>query len=242
MTMFPISDQPRPGRGIAIVTAALVIINVLAFLYELSLAEGVENFIRTYGAVPREILTGQDIPPAGPNPLWLQLLTSMFLHGGWLHIIGNMAYLRVFGDDIEDVLGPVLYLLFYLGAGIIASLVHIFISGPGSTIPSVGASGAIAGVMGAYLVLFPGRQVHVLLPTYGFRTGLISAVALLGFWFVLQFLTGIAALTESTAEAGGVAVWAHIGGFVAGALVGLLLRGRARPQRQLYARHLPSPR
>jgi len=104
--MFPISDQPRPGRGIAIVTVALIIINVLAFLYELSLGAGVENFILTYGAVPKEILTGQDIPPAGPDPIWLQLLTSMFLHGGWLHIIGNMAYLRVFGDDIEDVLGP----------------------------------------------------------------------------------------------------------------------------------------
>ena len=131
------------------------------------------------------------------------------------------------------MLGPVFYLLFYLGTGIIASLVHIFISGPDSTIPSVGAS---EGVMGGYLVLFPGQQVHVLLPDYGFRTGRMSAVALLGFWFVLQFLTGIAALTENTAETGGVAVWAHIGGFVAGAFIGFLLRGRTGPQRQVYAR------
>jgi len=112
----------------------------------------------------------------------------------------------------------------------------IIISGPDSSIPSVGASGAIAGVMGAYLVLFPGQQVHVLLPGYGLRTGRMSAVALLGFWFVLQFLTGIAALTENTAETGGVAVWAHIGGFVAGAFIGFLLRGRTGPQRQVYAR------
>ncbi len=158
----------------------------------------------------------------------LQLLTSMFLHGGWLHIIGNMAYLRVFGDDIEEVLGGFMYLLFYLGAGIVASLTHIFLSGPESTIPAVGASGAIAGVMGAYLVLFPGRQVHVLLPSVGFRTGRVSATMLLGFWFVLQFLIGITALTEQPAEAGGVAVWAHIGGFVAGAAVGSLLRGGMR--------------
>lgn len=234
--MFPLSDEPRHGRGPAIVTWAIIIINVLAFLYELSLGAGVDSFIMTYGAVPREILTGQDVPPPGPSPLWIQLLTSMFLHGGWLHIISNMAYLRVFGDDIEDALGASFYLLFYLGTGIIASLTHIFLSGPGSTIPSVGASGAIAGVLGAYLVLFPGRQIHVLFPSYCFATGRVSALVMLGLWFITQFFLGITALTEDTAQTGGVAVWAHIGGFVAGAAIGLLLRGRAGPQRQVYAR------
>ena len=183
----------------------------------------------TYGAVPREILTGQDIPPAGPTPVYLQLLTSMFIHGGWLHILSNMAYLRVFGDDIEHALGKIPYILFYLGTGLVASLTHIFLAGPNDTIPSVGASGAIAGVLGAYLVMFPQRQVHVLVPGAAFRTGRVSALVMLGLWFVMQFLSGIAALSGGTAQTGGVAVWAHIGGFVAGALVGLFMRGRAGP-------------
>jgi membrane associated rhomboid family serine protease len=222
--MFPLNDESRPNRGIAFVTVGIIVLNVLVFLFELSLGGQVENFIRTYGAVPRELLTGQDVPPPGPSPLWIQLLTSMFLHGGWLHLIGNMAYLRVFGDDIEDALGSGLYVLFYLGTGLAASLTHIFLSGPGDTIPSVGASGAISGVLGAYLLLFPRRTVHVLLPGMYFTTARVSAVVMLGLWFVLQFFDGIAALTAGTAQTGEVAVWAHIGGFVAGAVVGLALR------------------
>src|SRR6266542_2603255 len=103
--MIPIGDEDRPGRSLAIVTLAIIALNVVIFLFQVSLGAGVENFIRTYGAVPKEILTGQDVPPPGPSPLWIQLFTSMFLHGGWLHLIGNMAFLRVFGDDIEDALG-----------------------------------------------------------------------------------------------------------------------------------------
>ncbi len=231
--MFPISDQERSGRGLALITLGIIVLNVVIFLFEVSLGAGVESLIRTYGAVPKEILTGQDVPPPGPSPLWIQLLTSMFLHGGWLHLIGNMAYLRVFGDDIEDVLGRSRYLIFYLGTGIIASLVHIYVSGPGDTTPSVGASGAIAGVLGAYIVLFPGRQVEILVPSY-LATTRVSALVMLGFWFLLQFLSGVAALTGGTAETEGVAVWAHIGGFVAGAVIGMFLRGRgmtsARPR------------
>ncbi len=123
--MFPISDEDQAGRRhLPYVTWAILIINVLVFLYEVMLGTGLPQLISTYGAVPREILTGQDLPPPGPYPLYLQLLTSMFLHGGWLHLIGNMAYLRVFGDDMEDALGPAFYLLFYLGAGLVASLVR----------------------------------------------------------------------------------------------------------------------
>lgn len=228
--MFPISDEDRPGRGMAIITIGLIAINVLVFLYEFSLGDAVETLIRTYGAVPHEILTGQDIAPPGPSPLWIQLFTSMFLHGGWLHLIGNMAYLRVFGDDIEDALGSLLYIVFYLGCGIVASLTHIILSGPADITPSVGASGAIAGVMGAYLLLYPNRRIHVLLPSVGFRTGQMTALALLGFWFVMQFFNGVAALTTDTAQTGGVAVWAHVGGFIAGAAVGLLLRALGRRQ------------
>lgn len=223
--MIPIGDDPRSGRGLAFITIGLIVINVVVFLFELSLGSNLDAFLSTYGAVPREILTGQDIAPPGPTPVYLQLLTSMFLHGGWLHIIGNMAYLRVFGDDIEDVLGHVGYLLFYLGTGLVASMTHILLSGPGSTIPSVGASGAIAGVLGAYIVLFPQRKVHVLIPNLYFSTARVSALLMLGIWFALQFFSGLTALSGDTAETGGVAVWAHIGGFVAGALVGLLLRG-----------------
>ncbi len=222
--MFPIRDEERPGGRPAFVTWAIIIVCVLVFLYEFMLGSRVDNLIMLYGAVPREILTGQDVPPPGPYPFYIQLLTSMFLHGGWLHLIGNMAYLRVFGDDIEETFGPAMYLLFYLGTGVIASLTHIFLAGPGSTVPSVGASGAIAGVLGAYLVLFPQRRIQVLVPSYGFRMGRVSAVVMLGMWFVLQFLSGLTALTGNTAESGGVAVWAHVGGFVAGAAIALLVR------------------
>lgn len=228
--MFPIGDEERRGQGLAVVTLGLIVINVLAFLFELSLGSAIEPFIQTYGAVPREILTGQDVPPPGPSPRWIQLLTSMFLHGGWLHIISNMAYLYVFGDDIEEAFGPWLYLLFYLGSGIAASLTHIFVSGLGSTVPSMGASGAIAGVLGAYLVFFPRRRIHVLIPSFYFATAQVSALTMLGIWFLLQFLTGITALTQETAQTGGVAVWAHIGGFVVGVVVALLTRGRVRAQ------------
>lgn len=223
--MFPISDEDRSSGRLAVVTIGLMAINVLVFLFELSLGADLATFFRTYGAVPREILTGQDIPPAGPDPVWLQLLTSMFIHGGWLHIIGNMAYLSVFGDNIEEALGKFAYLLFYLGAGIVATLTQVFLSGAGDTTPSVGASGAIAGVLGAYLVLFPNRQVQVVMPGLFFLTGRVSALTLLGFWFLLQFFNGLAALSEGEVATGGVAVWAHIGGFVAGVFVALLLRG-----------------
>ena len=233
--MLPIGDEPRSGRGPAYITLGLLALNIGVFLFELSLGSGIDRFLSTYGAVPAEILTGRDLPPAGPYPVYLQLLTSMFLHGGWLHLLGNMAYLRVFGDDIEDALGHGLYLLFYLGAGLAASLTHILLSGPGSSIPSVGASGAIAGVLGAYLVLFPKRQVHVLVPSLYFSTARVSALLMLGIWFALQFFSGLAALSGDTAETGGVAVWAHVGGFVVGVLVGLLVRGmtgvRANPAR-----------
>ncbi|MEX0788912.1 MAG: rhomboid family intramembrane serine protease [Anaerolineales bacterium] len=232
--MFPVSDEPRLKYGAAYITIGLVVLNILIFLYEVSLGSGVDVFINTYGAVPREILTGVDIAPPGPNPVYLQLLTSMFLHGGWLHLIGNMAYMRVFADDIEDLLGHGLFLVFYLGTGLVASMTHILLSGAADTIPSVGASGAIAGVLGAYLVLYPGRKVHVLVPYATFSTAQVSALILLGFWFLMQFFSGIAALSADTAQSGGVAVWAHIGGFVAGAVVGLLFRGRVRaPQARM---------
>lgn len=138
------------------------------------------------------------------------------------------------GDDIEDVLGHGRYLLFYLGVGVVASLIQLGLSGPTETTPSVGASGAIAGVLGAYLVLFPKRRIQVMAPVLLFVTLEISAVILLGFWFLLQFLNGVAALAEGTTQVGGVAVWAHIGGFVAGFLAVMLLRSRPTMGRRAY--------
>lgn len=216
------------------VTTGLILLNVLVFVYELSLGPGLEAFVRTYGAVPREILTGRDLAPAGPNPLQLQLLTSLFIHGGWLHILSNMAYLHVFGDQIEKTLGRTLYLAFYLSIGIVASLTHIALAGANETTPSVGASGAIAGVLGAYLILFPDRQIRVLFPGLFFWTIRVSAFVMLGFWFVLQFLNGLAALAAGVVETDGVAIWAHIGGFLAGALLALWVRGPRRT-RGLYS-------
>jgi len=232
--MIPLDDGPRRVRRFPIVTVCLLILNVAVFLYEVSLGTGVERFIRLYGVVPREILIGQDVPPAGPNPLWLQLLTSMFLHGSWLHLIGNMVYLCIFGDDIEDVLGHGSYLLFYLGAGVAASLVQLYLSGPSETQPSVGASGAIAGVLGAYLVFFPRRRIQVMVPVFFFAILQVNALVLLGMWFLLQFLNGVAALAEGTAQVGGVAVWAHVGGFVAGVFMALTMRSRLAFRRRAY--------
>ncbi len=234
--MLPISDGPSPRRGIPWVTWGLILINVIIFLFELSLGSGLDSFIRNYGTVPREILTGQDVPPPGPYPLWIQLITSMFLHGGWLHIIGNMIYLWVFGDDVEYSLGHLPYLVFYLVVGIFANLVQVYFSGPTVTTPSIGASGAIAGVLGAYLVLFPMRPVRVIFPVLLFFTARVSALIVLGFWFVLQFFNGITALSQGTANAAGVAVWAHIGGFAVGMFVGLLVRILAGTRQRSYGR------
>ncbi len=232
--MIPINDEPPGGRRITPVNTLLIIINVLVFLYELALGPQLDAFIQNFGAVPKEILTGVDVLPPGPFPLWITLFTSMFIHAGWLHIIGNMIYLFVFGDDVEEAFGPIWYLVFYLAMGVIAGLAQSYISGPASTIPGIGASGAIAGVLGAYLVLYPRRQVHIIIAPFYFWTTRVSAIVVLGFWFVLQFWTGLTALSQGAADSGGVAVFAHIGGFIAGLLIALLVRGRVLRTDQVY--------
>lgn len=232
--MIPIDDGPHRVRRVPIVTVSLLCLNVAVFLYELSLGGNVDQFLRTYGVVPREILTGMDLPPAGPHPLWLPLLTAMFLHAGWLHLIGNMVYLCIFGDDIEEALGHGRYLLFYLGVGMAASLIHIYVSGPASTLPEIGASGAIAGVLGAYLVLFPKRRVQVWVPVLVFLTIQVSALVLIVSWLLVQLLSGLAALAGGSAQVDGVAVWAHLGGFVAGTLVALAMRSHFTFGRHAY--------
>jgi membrane associated rhomboid family serine protease len=223
--MFPIGDDDgdRGQRnGFAIVTIALIVLNVLAFLLELGQgSEGaLQSFITAWGVVPREYSVGRDLPPHIPLPYWSTLITSMFLHGGWMHLGGNMLYLWIFGDNIERAMGSARFLVFYLVCGIAAGLAHIAFSG-GSTIPSVGASGAISGVLGGYLLLFPQNRVRVLT-----RGGIVSvpAIVVLGFWIVIQLISQVGSIAQ-TSE-GGVAYMAHIGGFVAGLVLVKLFTAR----------------
>jgi membrane associated rhomboid family serine protease len=217
--MFPIGDDDVRGAGPGIVSIVLVLINVAVFIAEVTIfRSGLRDLFRQLGVVPAQVLEGQQL---------YSLLTSLFVHGGWFHLISNMVFLWIFGDNVEAALGKVIYPIFYLVGGIAASLTHVFIS-PESTLPSVGASGAIGAIMGAYIVMFPRSQVRVLL-LFGFFLVIrrITAVLFLGLWFVMQFFSGIAAVGAETAQTGGVAVWAHVGGFAFGLLVGFLFRGRA---------------
>lgn len=211
--MFPIGDEPVRGGPPAIVTFSLIGLNVLAFLIEIVQPSeaALQSFIQAWGVVPREYSVAQDLPPTIPLPFWSTLLTSMFLHGGWMHLGGNMLYLWIFGDNLEKVMGAGRFVIFYLVCGLAASFAHI-IFGPGSNIPAVGASGAISGVLGGYLLLFPQNRIRVLT-----RGGIahVPALLVLGLWIVIQFINGIGSMATTT-ETGGVAYMAHIGGFVAG--------------------------
>jgi membrane associated rhomboid family serine protease len=225
--MFPIGDEDNgSGRGPAIVTISLIVLNVLAFLLELGQgSEGaLQSFITAWGVVPREYSVGQDLPPLIPLPFWATLITSMFLHGGWMHLGGNMLYLWIFGDNIERAIGSARFLVFYMVCGIVAGLAHIAFAG-GSTIPSVGASGAISGVLGGYLLMFPNNRVRVLT-----RGGVASvpAIVVLGFWIVIQLISQVGSIAQ-TSEGGGVAYMAHIGGFVAGLVLVKLFAAGRRP-------------
>lgn len=217
--MFPIGDTDVRGAGPAVLTIAFIIINVIVFVFMLTLSfPEIEAFINDYGAIPVEIVQGE---------AWITLATSMFLHGGWLHLISNMLYLWVFGDNIEAALGRLGYLVFYLAGGVAATGAHILMN-PGSTLPSVGASGAIAAILGAYIVMFPRSRVRLLIFIgFFFWVTRVTAVLFLGIWAVTQFFNGVAAVAE-TAQTGGVAFWAHIGGFIFGVIVGVMFRGRAQ--------------
>jgi len=210
--MLPIGDE-NDHAGLAFVTIALIVMNAVAFLNEINRPEGaVQAFIFAWGVVPREFATATDLPPLIPFPFWSTLLTSMFLHGGWGHLGGNMLFLWIFGDNIEHRLGHVRFVVFYLACGLAASLAHIMFNS-GSSIPAVGASGAISGVLGGYLLMFPKNRVFVL--TWG---GVIAvpAIFMLGLWILTQFISGVGSLAVTEETSGGVAYMAHIGGFVAG--------------------------
>ena len=224
--MLPIGDYAGHRRSFPFVTYALIAVNVLVFVYQLSLPQAqLERFVFQWGTVPREIISGVDAPPTIDAPIYLTLLTAMFMHGSWLHLGGNMLYLWVFGDNVEDAFGHLKYLLFYLLCGVAAAGTQIAIS-TDSTIPLVGASGAIAGVMGAYLVMFPGATVRTVVVLIFFITvTYLPAILVIGIWFLMQLYSGIGSLGVPTMQ-GGVAFWAHIGGFVAGMALAFFFRRR----------------
>jgi membrane associated rhomboid family serine protease len=229
--MLPIGDDRVEGGPPAVVTFGLIALNVLAFFVELAQPSeaALQSFIQAWGVVPREYTAVQDLPPMIPLPFWSTLLTSMFLHGGWMHLGGNMLYLWIFGDNLEKVMGAARFAAFYLICGLAASFAHIAF-GAGSTVPAVGASGAISGVLGGYLVLFPRNQVRVLV-----RGGVttVPAILVLGFWIVIQIFNGIGSMATTSETGGGVAYMAHVGGFVAGLV---LVKLMASPRRAAFAR------
>ncbi|HEX8036902.1 MAG TPA: rhomboid family intramembrane serine protease [Ktedonobacterales bacterium] len=224
--MLPISDDPGPRRRFPIVNYALIAINIAVFVYEV--IQPNQCFELAYSTVPAGIVHNhpyaiQGCPFGQPSPVYITLLTSMFLHANLLHIAGNMLYLFIFGDNVEDRLGHIPYLIFYLFCGLVASVAQIVVM-PNSELPNLGASGAIAGVLGAYLIFYPGSRVRtIIFLGFFFTLARLPAVLVIGLWFVLQFFSGLATLSTNP-QAGGVAYFAHIGGFVAGLLIALALR------------------
>jgi membrane associated rhomboid family serine protease len=206
--MIPLRSTERI-RSATVVTAVLIALNVLIFLYQASMSQyGRALFDEAFGVIP-DAMSGR----------LYTLLTSMFLHGGWMHLIGNMLFLWVFGRNIEDLIGPWRFVTFYLVCGMVAAIVQIIVT-PYSRVPTIGASGAIAGVMGAYLVKFPKARIVTLVPIFVFLTTMeIPASLMLIWWFVLQFISGLGSLAMVDYSGGGVAFFAHIGGFLAGLLL-----------------------
>lgn len=220
--MLPIGDDDSARRTTPVVTYALIAINVLFFLVELSAGDA---FIERWSVVPRRLL-------ANPAADFITIFTAMFMHAGWMHLLGNMLYLWIFGDNVEDRLGHTKYLIFYLLCGIAATFAQVLVD-PHSNVPNLGASGAIAGVLGAYLLMFPRGSVRVMM-----GRGIIPMPALIviGFWAVLQFLSGFGAIaTTEQSGGGGVAYMAHVGGFVAGLVLAVLMGGtRQDPRLRAY--------
>jgi membrane associated rhomboid family serine protease len=239
--LLPIGDEDPHRDSPAYVMWVLLLANVAVF-FLVQQAGGNEAFDYGWSVIPREITTGADltatqtveaesgrgveIPQApGPSPIYWTILTAMFMHGGWLHLGGNMLYLWIFGDNVEHRFGSGVFLVFYLVSGLAATLAQVLLD-PGGVVPNLGASGAISGVLGAYLVLFPRNRVHAIL--FYFVVSL-PAVVVIGFYIVLQFLEGFGATMTAEGAAGGVAYGAHIGGFFAGLAMALLLRGVIGP-------------
>ncbi len=237
--MIPIRDD-IPSRSYPVVTVILIVLNVLAFFYELLLGPvELRRFFYAYAVVPAKYFTSGYVEWWGAvreyemTELILPIFTAMFLHGGWLHLGGNMLYLWIFGDNVEDRMGHFRFLIFYLLCGVLATAAHV-VTNANSHVPSLGASGAISGVLGAYFMLYPQARVVTLVPIWIFLHFIeIPAFFFLGFWFVQQFFYGTLSLGVESAQTGGVAWWAHIGGFVSGAALVHVFKRRAylRPRR-----------
>jgi len=223
--MIPLRDN-IPTLRFAYVTYALIAVNFLVFFYELSLGDRLDAFINDWGYVPGEVTGAFSAGEFRPGVV-LTLLTATFLHGGWFHILGNMLYLHIFGNNVEDSMGPLRFLIFYLLVGMLANFGQIIVS-PDSPVPGIGASGAIAGVLGAYLLLFPRAGVLVFIPFFFFFLPLVTmpAVIVLVVWFVLQLWQGSLSVVSGQAGAGGVAFMVHVAGFVLG--MGLIMLFRKR--------------
>lgn len=211
--MIPLRDE-NPAELRPVVTGTFLALNVAAWflLQGAGSAQALEGSVFAFGAIPCEVTGACAVEGLG----WGAVLSSMFMHGSWEHILGNMVFLWVFGNNIEDSMGHLRFIVFYLLCGVVAALAHIYLS-PASQIPAVGASGAISGVMGAYIVLYPRVRVHTWVPPFFFLD--LPAVMLLGYWFFIQLASGIVSFGPEMGEQGGVAVWAHVGGFVAGVVL-----------------------
>lgn len=215
--MLPLRDE-NPSSRTPIVTYMLIALNVMVFVFQVALGQEQRAFVYEFALIPAQITSGPGVEDV------LDVFTSMFMHAGLAHIGGNMLYLWIFGDNVEDAMGRGRYLLFYLVGGSVASAAHV-VTNPGSQIPTVGASGAIAAVLGAYLVLYPrSRVVTLIFLGYFIRLAMVPAVIVLGLWFVLQLFQGM--LSLGAADVGGVAFWAHIGGFLAGLVLARVMAKR----------------
>lgn len=250
--MIPIKDYAGPRRRLPWITWGLIAVNVAVFLYQVSLGPDASAFMFAYSVVPAALTHGipqtslpgvpAHFPFHTPDPVYLTLITAMFLHAGWLHIGGNMLFLYIFGDNVEDRMGHIPYLLFYLFCGVVAGITQVLVD-PGSSVPNLGASGAIAGVLAAYLVLFPLARVRTIIFIFIFFTIVtLPAIILIGLWFLLQFFDGVAALSSVHQNMGGVAYFAHVGGFVTGLVITLLSRPWLRPPASTSYPYIPRHR
>ena len=225
--MFPLKDD-NPTWHKPVMTIALIAANVLVFVYQAAQGPQAQAVVFKFGLIPYELIQGAELTPQLAFPPSLTVLTSMFLHGGWFHLGGNMLYLWIFGNNVEDVLRPVPFLLFYLMAGVFAALLFVA-TGPGTQVPLVGASGAVSGVLGAYVVRWPKARIMTLIFLGWFvRIVWIPAVVVLGLWFIMQLFFSLPSIGQ--ASSGGVAYMAHVGGFLFGIAIAFIFKGRFRGQ------------
>jgi len=211
--MIPLTDASRRPRRFAAITTTIILVNAVVFFLELT---GGDEFVKQWSVIPADIVAGRH---------WITILTAMFMHGGWMHILGNMVFLWAFGPEVEDAMSRLGFLTFYLLSGLTASLAQIAVM-PGSTVPNLGASGAIAGVMGAFLITYPQDQIRTLVLFGWFtRVTLVPAALLIGLWFLIQLFSGVGAVAD--VQTGGVAYMAHVGGFVFGAVTARIFKSAA---------------